>query len=252
MAITGLEFSVLRWLHERNLLPQGGDILQIGENNWYGDVPWLELSAVFPGGTPVGGIATDEFSLARNVLCSFFGVDHDTITAIDLNGTARAFQFDLNKRLLMQWAHVKYSKATLFSAVLDFGTSEHVFDIAQVYRTIHEHTAPNGLMIHSCPFTGWIDHGFYSIHPTLYYDLAAANEYDVVGMWYGKLTPLWMVKLEDRDHMVRLVKDNAVGRNGLICAVLRKRTNEPFRVPMQGHYAGTTSSSAREAWKSQR
>jgi SAM-dependent methyltransferase len=100
-----------------------------------------------------------------------------------------------------------------FDLVTNFGTSEHCFNQAQVWGTIHDLTRPGGLMVSELPHQGFLDHGFYNVHPCLFRDLAAANGYEIVG----------------------LVRKNI--KNGeTLHAVLRRLTDAPFRYPNQGRY----------------
>src|ERR1700761_4990731 len=43
MAITALEFMVLCSFREHQILPASPRVLELGESNWYGDVPTAEL-----------------------------------------------------------------------------------------------------------------------------------------------------------------------------------------------------------------
>jgi hypothetical protein len=73
-----------------------------------------------------------------------------------------------------------------FTLVTDFGTSEHVFDFAQCWRTIHSLCKPRGLIIFEKPVQGYPDHGFYNIHKTFFMDVAVANAYTIDGLCYIK------------------------------------------------------------------
>ena len=42
-------------------------------------------------------------------------------------------------------------------------------------------------MLHGMPFSGWYDHGFYNFQPTFYLDLAIANNYGNLGLFYVEL-----------------------------------------------------------------
>jgi hypothetical protein len=57
-----------------------------------------------------------------------------------------------------------------FDIILDSGTSEHCFNIAQVFRTYHSLLALGGYLYQWTPFLS-PNHGFYSLNPTFYYDL---------------------------------------------------------------------------------
>ena len=55
----------------------------------------------------------------------------------------------------------------------------------------------DGRIIHDSPTAGLIDHGFYNIQPTLYYDFYKANEFELNKMCISRqtndlmLTHLW-------------------------------------------------------------
>ncbi len=91
--------------------------------------------------------------------------------ALDMHGSPESTFVDLNK---------EYSCNEEFDLVTNLGTSEHIFNQAQVFRTIHDLTAVNGLMFHGLPYQGQYDHGFYNYHPTFFFDLAAANDYQII------------------------------------------------------------------------
>lgn len=94
--------------------------------------------------------------------------------AIDVNEKFGSVMMDLNKDLAAD-----YGYSERFSLVTNNGTGEHVFNQYMVFKNVHELCRPNGLMVHSVPFINWVNHGFYSFHPGLYSDLAAANGYGI-------------------------------------------------------------------------
>jgi SAM-dependent methyltransferase len=71
-----------------------------------------------------------------------------------------------------------------FDVVTNFGTAEHVFNIGEVFRTVHKLTRPGGVMLHNLPALGHIDHGFWNIHPKTYVSLAEDNGYELLSLWY--------------------------------------------------------------------
>jgi SAM-dependent methyltransferase len=72
-----------------------------------------------------------------------------------------------------------------FTVATNFGTAEHVFNIGNVFRSMHDALRPGGVALHVLPAFGDVDHGFYNIHPTIYFDLAAANDYTIEDICYG-------------------------------------------------------------------
>jgi hypothetical protein len=204
--------------------------LEIGEANWYGDE-----DPDFP--CP----ETDNlFTIAKAFYADLFAPRE--IISVDANGTPAALRYDLND-------HIPHS---LFSGKFDIsinhGTAEHVFNIAQVFVTMHQHTKCGGLMVHESPFTGWIDHGFYCLQPTLFCDLAAANNYEIVLAAVEHIESGTTIRLESRDHAVTLAGRGELPNNSMLFVVFRKITNAEFRIPMQGYYAKTLSKAGERAW----
>lgn len=101
-----------------------------------------------------------------------------------------------------------------FDLVTDFGTGEHIFDQAQVWRTLHYLTKPGGFIAFDRPSSGYPKHCYYVTNECLYRDIAAANGYEV----------LWLEQAE-------------TPRGSLIRGVYRRtQTASTFRIPQQGRY----------------
>ena len=257
MAITGIEYRLFRSLREQNALPLGGDILEVGEANWYGDVSLKVLGQDICRFAPENTRQSlsrqlDEIAQAKRpgILWEVAKVfwhtflQPQTMTAIDFHGTGQALKLDLNNPIDLQ---------RKFHVVMNQGTVEHVFNVAQAFKTIHDHTLPGGLMVHGLPFTGWVDHGFYSFNPTFYWDLAAANGYQLLVMLYAEVKPLKLVQLQTREQVLEMAKNKQLGENSLLYAVLRRPAEiRPFNIPLQGYYSGTISRAAAAAWKTLR
>ena len=92
--------------------------------------------------------------------------------AIDINTELRAIAMDLNFIL-----KDKYNYTTEFDYVTNNGTGEHIFDQRTVFENMHNLCKPGGIMINVLPFAPWFNHCFYSYHPGLFRDIAAANGY---------------------------------------------------------------------------
>ena len=97
--------------------------------------------------------------------------------AIDINDTYGSRVMDLNKDL-----RESYGFTNTYDLVTNNGTGEHIFDQASVLRNMHNLTKVNGIMVHVMPLLNYINHGFYCFHPSLYYSLARANGYRLLGL----------------------------------------------------------------------
>ena len=257
MAINIIEYNLLRRMRQEKLLPLGGDILELGEANWYGDVDLKILSQdiakyAAPDRQPAL-LASLQETVAANgkwVLWDIAKIYWETflqpksVTAIDFHGTEKALQLDLNGPVDL---------GRKFDIVMNIGTLEHVFNVAQGFKTVHDHTRPGGFMLHGMPFTGWIEHGFYNFNPTIIWDLAASNGYRVEMFIYSEIKPPKMVHLTEREQVRKMAKNRQIGENAMLYAVLRRPEEEkPFQLPMQGFYAESISPEAKAAWKTLR
>lgn len=217
-------------------LPHGGTLLEIGEANWYGEVPAEFAQA-----------DGNRFAACKAFYAATFAPS--AICAVDFNGTPAALRHDLNEPLKLD-IRTKDVSADYFDVVINHGTAEHVFNIAQVFKTMHDHCADGGLMIHESPFTGWVDHGFYCLQPTLFYDLARANCYEVVLVAIEELTAATLLRLESRDQLYRLNGD--LPKNSMLFVCLRKYGDLEFKIPWQGYYSRTLSAEGTRAWEAPR
>ena len=109
MAINIIEYNLIRYLRENNIFQMGGDLLEVGEANWYGDVDSnmlrsnifkfalpekqqtlaAELDATLKSNRP-----TAPWDLARIYWETF--LQPASRTAIDFHGTEGALKLDLN------------------------------------------------------------------------------------------------------------------------------------------------------------
>lgn len=100
-----------------------------------------------------------------------------------------------------------------FDLVTDFGTSEHVFDFAQVWRTMHSMCKADGAIVFEKPYQGYPGHGFYNTHMTLWRDMAGANGYRIV-----------------------ILSEIEAPRGRHWRGVFRKTSNAAFRYPQQSKW----------------
>lgn len=254
MAITAIEYSIFSALRQQQVLPPAPRVLELGEANWYGDVPLQQLVQdirLYVSDEParnrlltqIQHLADTQtrywlFDLAKIFYTVF--LNYSSITAIDLHGTPAALRYDLNYPVHLD---------TRFDMVLNLGTAEHIFNVFQFFKTVHDLTAPGGLMVHGMPFTGWYDHGFYNFQPTFYWDLALQNRYTILALIYAQLSPFSLTQLHTREQISKMVTEGQIAPNALLYAVFRKGDEEQdFLPPMQGYYAGILSETCRQAW----
>lgn len=195
-------------LRERGLLGGRHSILEIGEANWFGDVELEEVAGVVK--TPkFAWDQMDLFGKAREYY--HWLLNPRFVDTIDAGGVSEhVHRIDLNEPI-----GPASTLCCFHDIIINTGTIEHVFDQRQVFETIHNLTAINGLMIHAFPVEGCIDHGFYNHQPNLLNAIAAANKYEHLGA---------VVSEGNGDKIIHLA--------------WRKTHGGPFVVPQQSHCAG--------------
>jgi hypothetical protein len=97
------------------------------------------------------------------------GVDCTVVDAARLRGMERIV--DLNLPL-------PGDLARSFDLVVDTGTCEHCFNVAQAFVNACEALDVNGMLVHAAPLTR-INHGFWSFNPTIYPDFFEANGFEL-------------------------------------------------------------------------
>lgn len=73
--------------------------------------------------------------------------------------------------------------------ILDNGTLEHVAHVPNALKVIHDLLAVGGVVVHSNPANGYIDHGFFQFSPTFYNDWYRENAYEVVTASFSRYFP---------------------------------------------------------------
>jgi hypothetical protein len=97
------------------------------------------------------------------------GVDATVVDAAKLRGMERVV--DLNFPLP---ADLKRG----FDVVVDTGTCEHCFNVAQAFVNACDALDVEGMLVHAAPLTR-INHGFWSFNPTIYPDFFEANGFEL-------------------------------------------------------------------------
>lgn len=89
-----------------------------------------------------------------------------------------------------------------FDTIIDSGTIEHVFDIPNALNNLAQMLQIGGTLCLIVPSSNSLDHGFYSISPTLFYDFFSCNGFSDIRCYLRELcwynpdlkTRLWEYK----------------------------------------------------------
>lgn len=219
------------------ILPRGMNILELGESNVIPEQAAPDLLSILAPYLPADRVGEAErrieqsrnsrstyqrtFGTARALYHAIF--DPASYTAIDLDLGPRRHCFDLNNPVEM---HQR------FDCVINNGTSEHVFDQANVFRIMHDHTRAGGVIINWTPCLGWINHGLYCVQPGFFFDLSRANGYEIDLI--GLTTDTMCYQLHSGDDVWGALHGCPELSTSAVCTVLRKTTDAPFVAPVQG------------------
>ena len=126
-----------------------------------------------------------------------------------------------------------------FGLVLDGGTIEHVFDIAQALRNVVSMVRVGGCVVHFNPL--WhADHGFYSLNPCLFYDFFGACGFEELTCYILQadlrdvLAPQPCFEYTPGMEYQHLLDP---ARTPVLCFAARKAADVPAVNPTQGFYA---------------
>jgi SAM-dependent methyltransferase len=138
-----------------------------------------------------------------------------------------------------------------FSAVLDFGCLEHVFNFPVALANVIGLCRPGGHILHALPANNWCGHGFYQFSPEMFFSVYADRrgfratrvflaEFDRPSRWYEVRNPIESGK-----------RVNVINREKTYVLVMTQKTahtQSPLEhPPQQADYAVEWSKPARRA-----
>ena len=129
---------------------------------------------------------------------------------------------------------VPESRKNHYDLVLNFGTTEHIFNQENCFRVCHDLLKPGGHIFHSVPSI-FMDHGYYMYSPMLFSEMALANGYEVKDCFFtvGEQIPLLDSIRYNRDMIIRSSTDlKGINLPNLGFHFLAKKTNnQDFLLP---------------------
>jgi len=126
-----------------------------------------------------------------------------------------------------------------YDVVLNLGTTEHIVGQINAHKYIHDALKVGGVALHQPPSVGWCNHGYFAYHPRFYRDLAEANGYEILDIWYSQSGQGPSV---DTELPVRPATDPLGGNHSApdvtvpwynLNVIMRKTTDSPFRLKLE-------------------
>jgi len=148
-------------------------------------------------------------------------------TALDIFKGTNTILFDLN-------VHAPGDKLRgRFDLVMNFGTTEHVFNQLRAFQTIHDLASPAGVVYHDLPVAGFFNHALFRYDPLFFKLLAEANGYEVIKL-----------QLSTAPRAPRMESDRAPIQYGPetmddvgMEAIYIKTGDTPFQIPLEASTA---------------
>jgi hypothetical protein len=160
-------------IDEHQARPFTGRLLQLGRQEIFFTAADLARIAAQRGFTPANRAALAAIDDPRRPLTDreFFGAfDFSAIAAADYSDFDGAeLVYDMNRDDLPldhRGAH---------DCVVDGGTMEHVFHAPNFLKNVFGLLRVGGRVVHVCPASNAVDHGFYSFSPCLFYEFYRTN-----------------------------------------------------------------------------
>jgi len=243
----GLNLNAPIYLQRKGLLtPQRNKLLDIGPQNVYfvraeqirefvanqgqavaDDLLETEINRLVYFSTPRRGERT-------TLLSEITDLTNIEYNSVDVCPGLRTELLDLNFDPLPDHLRGQYD------VVLNFGTTEHIFNQWNCFEVMHDALKPGGVAYHQLPASGYLDHGYYCYTPLFFREMAQANAYVIEHL---SVTPAGESKIdalgipaETGDSVLHPPGD--LGDNNRIPAlnihtILRKTRDAPFRVALE-------------------
>jgi hypothetical protein len=244
----GIGMQDVEYLANRGYLKSDSRILDIGSQNLHNVTPQKARRFVERyGQIPDEDLFTKEadrltyYSQPRpnkrmTYLSELLDLTSIEYTSYDVCEALKTEIFDLN------FENIPPKYRNYFDLILNCGTTEHILNQMNCMKVMHEALAVNGVAFHQLPSTGWDGHGYFCYHAELFKDLAKANGYEVLDLWYVPTGECWFDSLEvdvrdpmcpEEPHSANHDPNRRFAPSHNLNIVLRKRVDRPFSLTLE-------------------
>jgi hypothetical protein len=185
---------------------------------------------LFVAGSTRGGLdpLSKSAPLARD-FWTWLGFDY---TSVDIDRDSDSVRFDLN------YDSVPRELAGKYCLVTNYGTTEHIANQLNAFKTIHDFATAGGVMIHHVPMQGMLGHGLIAYDMKFFWMLARSNAYHLVHVSVStdgqskSLSQNLIDALAPFDPDIAAVQDKFRFTDIGLVVVLQKLTDVPFVAPI--------------------
>jgi SAM-dependent methyltransferase len=167
----------------------------------------------------------------------FRSLGFDEVESIDADNFENATHIiDFNQELPLELNE-------RFDVVFDGGTLEHIFNIPQCLKNIYKMLKPGGIIIHASPSNNHVDHGFYQLSPTFFYDYYSANNWELLRSYMFEYSAApnkpWIIYNYEPGTIVPLTTSGRAKFLGLWFVAKKHIETRCDVIPQQGAYIKT-------------
>jgi len=169
----------------------------------------------------------NNWGIRAKVLYEDLGFEY---TSIDIDPNEK--DEDSSSNILMDLNFDKLDKKNFnkFDLVTNYGTSEHIFNQLNFFKTMHDLTKVGGILISEVPCMFGINHGMFKYEPKFFSDLARSNAYEIIKLIMVKNPPSLETYQWDDKTEIKNCEDMT------IIAVMKKTNDLEFCLPLCGNY----------------
>ena len=186
MAISSKEIETLIYLKKNSFLNHASSVIEIGAQQLSNDFlkatdkineiaaefqlqKIIDLPASIKSHIVHGSLEhLDPNAMHARVFWEWLGFSYK---AIDIDDSPDSIALDLNFDVTPNNMKNRYDLVT------NFGTTEHLVNQLNAFQVIHELTKMGGLMMHTLPSQGMMNHGLFNYNPKFFWMLARSNGY---------------------------------------------------------------------------
>ena len=123
----------------------------------------------------------------------FYELGAISVDSLDASNFERAsIVFDLNE---------KYSGVANYDTIIDFGASEHIYNVSQVFDNYSQMLKEGGSLLHVLPSNNMCGHGFYQFSPEFFFSLYSQKNGYVN-------TEIFMAELSNKKYWYKIKMPN--------------------------------------------
>ncbi|MHC1713424.1 MAG: hypothetical protein AB9872_14855 [Solidesulfovibrio sp.] len=166
-------------------------------------------------------------------VCQRFGIRY---TCYEVCGERPFTFFDFNQDT------ISIEEKERYDLILNLGTSEHIINQYNFFKSTHTLCSKGGIMLHILPFSGYLHHGFFNYQPKFFFRTAEENEYTVMDFYVADeslVNDLDSIVINNTSQPdIQHIAGTYSCSQASIHIALRKDSVAPFKAPIDHVFIG--------------